>query len=118
MVDRQARKRIQALEERAAQRDRELAELSSTVSQLTVTVEAIRASSPRLSPAPSAPSVSAAKPQAPPSVPSTVALPPAPAGFAFRRGVMERKSGMALYRSGFNPLHPKHLVVPSREINS
>jgi hypothetical protein len=33
MVDRQARKRIQALEERAVQRDREVAELSSTVSR-------------------------------------------------------------------------------------
>jgi uncharacterized coiled-coil protein SlyX len=43
MIDQKARKRIQALEERAAQRDREVAELSSTVSRLAATVEAIRA---------------------------------------------------------------------------
>jgi hypothetical protein len=106
MVDRQARKRIQALEERAFQRDREVAELSATVSRLKATVEAIRASrplpSPAVPPAPSAPSVAATKPpsapssaaapdppppvspppQAPPPAPSTVALPAAPAGFA------------------------------------
>jgi hypothetical protein len=50
MVDRKARKRIQALEERAAQRDREVAELSSTVSRLAATIETVRASSPRPSP--------------------------------------------------------------------
>jgi hypothetical protein len=106
MVDRKARERIQALEERAAQRDREVAELSSTVSRLAATVEAMRASGPRPSPAvppslltaaPSAPSVSVTTPpgapssvaapnpppsQAPPPSPSAVALPAAPAGFA------------------------------------
>jgi hypothetical protein len=51
MVDRKAHKRIQALEERAVRRDREVAELSSTVSRLKATVEAILASSPRPSPA-------------------------------------------------------------------
>jgi hypothetical protein len=105
-VDRKARKRIQALEERAAQRDREVAEFSSTVSRLAATVEAIWASIPRPSPAvppspptpaPSAPSVSAATPpdapssvaapgppvpQALPPAPSAVALSAAPAGFA------------------------------------
>jgi hypothetical protein len=108
IVDRKARKRIQALEERAAQRDREVAELSSTVSRLAATVEAVRASSPRPSPAvapspptpaPSAPSVTAPKPPdtpsaapapdprppgppAPQATPPAVAVPPAPAGFA------------------------------------
>jgi hypothetical protein len=95
MVDREARKRIQALEERAARRDREVAELSSTVSRLAATVEAIRASSPRPSPAvppspptpaPSAPSVSVTTPPDRPSSvaapPSAVALRAAPDGFA------------------------------------
>jgi hypothetical protein len=106
MVDRKARKRIQALEERAARRDREVAELSSTVSRLAATVEAVRASSPRPSPAvppshptraPSVPSVTAPKApnatspaaarnpppsQGPPPAPSAVALPAARAGFA------------------------------------
>jgi hypothetical protein len=44
--DRTARKRIQALEERAVRRDREVAELSLTVSQLKATLEAIRSSLP------------------------------------------------------------------------
>jgi hypothetical protein len=106
MVDRKARPRIQALEERAARRDREVAELSSRVSRLEATVEAIRASGPRPSPAvppspptaaPSVPSVTAPKApnapspaaarnpppsQAPPLAASAVALPSAPAGFA------------------------------------
>jgi hypothetical protein len=43
MVDREDRKRILALYERAARRDGEVAELSSTVSRLAATVEAIRA---------------------------------------------------------------------------
>jgi hypothetical protein len=96
IVNQKTRKRIQALEERAAQRDREVAELSSTVSRLAATVEAIRASSPRPSPAPSVtvpktpktPSTpsSVATPDFPaapaPLAPSAVALPAAPAGFA------------------------------------
>jgi hypothetical protein len=44
MADPAARKRIQTLEEWAVQRDREIAELSSTVWQLATTVEAIRTS--------------------------------------------------------------------------
>jgi hypothetical protein len=64
MVDRKARKRIQALEERAARRDREVAELSSTISRLAATVEAVRASSPRPSPA-----VPPRPPRPPPSPP-------------------------------------------------
>jgi hypothetical protein len=47
-VDQQARKRIQAREERAVRRDREIAELSLTVSRLKATAEAIRPSSPSL----------------------------------------------------------------------
>jgi hypothetical protein len=106
VVDLEARERLQVLEERAAQRDREVAELFLTVSRLAATVEAICASSPRPSPAvhpspptpaPSAPSVSVTTPadapssvaapnpppsQAPPPAPSAVALPAAPAGFA------------------------------------
>jgi hypothetical protein len=106
MVDLEARERIQALEERAAQRDREVAELSLTVSRLAATVEAIRASGPRPSPAvapspptpaPSAPPVTAPKApgarssaaapdpppsQAPPPAASAVALPAEPARFA------------------------------------
>jgi hypothetical protein len=54
MVDPEARERIQALEELAAQRDREVAKLSSTVSRLAATVEAIRAS--LLLPSPALPS--------------------------------------------------------------
>jgi hypothetical protein len=65
MVDREDRERIQALEQLAVQRDREVAALSSTVSRLTATVEAIRASLRRSSPptllrarsAPSAPPI-------------------------------------------------------------
>jgi hypothetical protein len=110
MVDRQARKRIQVLEEHAVQRDFEIAELSSTVSWLKATVEAIRVScllhSPAVPPNPpapetSAPSVSATKPrkasssaeapdprqpippapQAQPPAPLPVALPAPPPGF-------------------------------------
>jgi hypothetical protein len=81
MVDREARKRIQALEERAVQRDRETVELSGRLSRLAATVEAIRASQ-----VPGAPSSAAARdpppPQAPPRAPSAVALSAAPAGFA------------------------------------
>jgi hypothetical protein len=44
MVDRQDRERIQALEQRSARRDCEIAELSSAISRLAATVEAIRAS--------------------------------------------------------------------------
>jgi hypothetical protein len=46
MVNREDSEQIQALEERAVQRDREIAEFSSTVARLTakVEVEAIRAS--------------------------------------------------------------------------
>jgi hypothetical protein len=92
MVDRQARKRIQTLEERAAQRDCETAELSARLSRgagagaadfarLGATVDAMRASglfpSPAVpshppTPAPSAPSVSAATP---PDAPSSAAAP-------------------------------------------
>jgi hypothetical protein len=108
MVDRQARERIQALEERAVRRDREVAELSSTVSRLKATVEAIRGSIPLPSPAipsnlptratsiptirlPIAPSAAAApdchRPVRPllqtlPRATSALALPAAPAGFA------------------------------------
>jgi uncharacterized coiled-coil protein SlyX len=87
MIDRQARKRIQALEERAVQRDREVAELSSTVSRLTATVEAIRVSS--LLPPPSVPSnrpalVPSSSSTKPPNAPSAAALPAAPAGFVSR----------------------------------
>jgi hypothetical protein len=80
MVDQEARKRIPALEERAVQRDREVAELSATVSRLAATIEGIHASRPVPSPAirssPPPPS------QASPPAPSAVALPAAPAGFA------------------------------------
>jgi hypothetical protein len=69
-VDRQARKRIQALEERASQRDRETAELSARLSRgaadfarLAATVGAIRASGPI--PSPAVPSNSRAPPRAP-----------------------------------------------------
>jgi hypothetical protein len=91
MVNREDRERIQALEERAVQRDREVAELSPRLSPggadfawPTATVEAIRASSPLHSPAvppnPSAPapsglSVSATKP---PNAPSDAAAPDPP----------------------------------------
>jgi hypothetical protein len=58
MVDWQARERIQALEERAVQRDRETAELSARLSRgaadfarLAATVEAMRASRPHPLPA-------------------------------------------------------------------
>jgi hypothetical protein len=44
MVDREDSQRIQALEERAVQRDREVVQLSSMASRLTATVEAIRTS--------------------------------------------------------------------------
>jgi hypothetical protein len=44
MVDHEDRERIQALEERAVQRDREVTEPSSTTSLLKATVDAIRAS--------------------------------------------------------------------------
>jgi hypothetical protein len=57
MVDRQARKRIQALEERAVRRDREAAEITTRLSRgaadfarLAATIEAMRASSPLPSP--------------------------------------------------------------------
>jgi hypothetical protein len=87
MVDHQARKRIEALEERAMQRDRETAELSAQLSRaaadfarLAATIEAIRASRPH--PSPAIPSTTPAPPQALPPAPSAVALPAAPAGFA------------------------------------
>jgi hypothetical protein len=71
MVDRQARKRIQELEEGTVQSDRDVAELSSTVSRLKATIEAIRASHPLLSPAaPSNPLMPAASAS---SVPATTA---------------------------------------------
>jgi hypothetical protein len=111
IIDQKARKRIQALEEPTAQRDGEVAELSSTVSRLKTAVEAIGASGalplPAVppnptTPAPAAPYVSAAKPlnasssaaargprplvppapQTLPPAPSAVALPAAPVGFA------------------------------------
>jgi prefoldin subunit 5 len=44
MIDRKNRKRIQTLKERGVQRNREIAELSSTISRLTATIEAIRTS--------------------------------------------------------------------------
>jgi hypothetical protein len=81
MVDREDRERIQALEEREVQRDREVAELSSTVSRLAATLEALRASKPlpwRAAPshgAPPAPSVTASKA---PKAPSAAALGPPP----------------------------------------
>jgi hypothetical protein len=111
IVDPEPLERIRALEEWTAQRDREIAELSARLSRgsadfarLAAAVEAIRASSPRPSPAApsipaapalSAPSVSATKPRnagsaaAAPGPPSTqerppaVALPAAPAGLAY-----------------------------------
>jgi hypothetical protein len=87
MVDCKALKRIQAVEERAVQRDREVAGLFSTVSRLKATVEAIRASTRFLSPAvplnlptpvPSAPSVSPAKAPNAPSSTAPDRRPPAP----------------------------------------
>jgi hypothetical protein len=87
VVDRQARERIQALEERVARRDREVAELSLTVSRLAATVEGVRASVPRPSPAaapsPPTPAPSALSVTAPKALTApAVALPAAPAGFA------------------------------------
>jgi hypothetical protein len=88
MVYRQARKRIQALEEWAVQRDRETAELSARFSRgaadfarLADTVEAIRASGPRPSPAvlPSPPTPARSAPfvpvTKPPNAPSSAVAP-------------------------------------------
>jgi hypothetical protein len=88
MVDRQARKRIQALEEEAVQRNREIAELSMRLSRgtaefarLAATVEAIRASGPLPSPAvpPNPPPCAAAAPSGsaakPPNAPSAAPAP-------------------------------------------
>jgi hypothetical protein len=73
IVDRQARKRIQALEERAVRRNRETVELSARLSRgaadfarLAATVEAIRASSPPHSPA--------VPPNPPTPAPSTLSI--------------------------------------------
>jgi hypothetical protein len=78
MVDPEARERIQALEEWAAQRDREVAKLSSTVSRLAATVEAIGAS--LAFPSPAIPSNLRPAPVRPLPAPSLrPPCPPAPA---------------------------------------
>jgi hypothetical protein len=66
MVDKAARKRIEALEAQGVQRDREIADLSRRLSRLAATLEAIRSEAP-----------GAIVPAAAPAV----TLPP-PAGFA------------------------------------
>jgi uncharacterized coiled-coil protein SlyX len=104
MIDRLARERIQALEERGVQRDNEIAELSARVSRgaadtarLTATLEALQSKIPALETPPAAsdsggqavPPTSFPPPQKPPRIaPRTplpaaaLPLPPAPAGFA------------------------------------
>jgi hypothetical protein len=92
MVDSEARERIRALEEWAARRDCEVAELSSRLSRgaadfarLAATVEAIRASSNPHMPAPSAPSVSTTNPpEAPSAARSSPACPSGPASTTSR----------------------------------
>jgi hypothetical protein len=79
MVNMQARERIQALEEWAVQRDREIAELSSTVSWLKATVEAIRVSGPPRQPSCArTPSSTAPNPRPPVPPPSPLAAAPDP----------------------------------------
>jgi hypothetical protein len=90
MVNRDNRERIRAFEERAVQRDREVAELSARLSRLADTVEAIRASlrrpSPptrlRAPPARSVPAIEELRDEVWALKTRLGGLPPTPAGFA------------------------------------
>jgi hypothetical protein len=79
MVDREARKRIQALEAQGVQRDREIARLFGRLSRLAATLEAVRAEAARRADSPSVPSK---LPMPKSAVPSLPAPPRPPAGFA------------------------------------
>jgi hypothetical protein len=79
MVDLEARERIQALEARGVQRDREIADLSGRLSRLSATLEAFRAEAARRVDSPALPSN---LPIPKPAVPSVPTPPQAPAGFA------------------------------------
>jgi hypothetical protein len=86
MVDQEARKRIEALEARGVQRDREIADLSGRLSRLAATLEAIRIEAPgarvaaAVAPPPKSAVSSTPASRSPASAspsPAAVALPPA-----------------------------------------
>jgi hypothetical protein len=88
MVDREARKRIEALEAQGVERDCEIAVLSGRLSRLAATLEALRieasgAKAPAAGPPPPTSAVSSAAASRSPAIPSTsppaVLLPPPPA---------------------------------------
>jgi hypothetical protein len=92
MVDRAARRRIQTLEEKGAQRDREIATLSGRLSRLAPTLETVHPSNPGIEmPPPTPPKPEPAAPSArprqspasgSPSTPRPVALIASSVGFS------------------------------------